>query len=137
MFLVIEMPEVIVKESGIHGKGVFAKKDFKKGDIVIKYHLKPLTKKEFDNLLESQKRLTSFQDGTYWLFSSPERYVNHSCEPNVHPNFKDRCDFAIRNIKKGEEILTDYTKDEVPGLNIKCNCGSKNCKGVIKNVLES
>ena len=125
--------DVIVKESKIHGRGVFANKDFKKGETVIKYNLKPLTEQEFRNLSESEKHFTSFEGGKYWLFSPPERYVNHSCEPNTNPNLKEKYDFAIRDIKKGEEITSDYTKDDVPNLNMKCNCGSKSCKGVIKH----
>ena len=127
------MADLIVKKSNIHGMGVFANRDFRKGEIVIKYNLKHLTKEKFDILPKSEKHFTSFQEGKYWLFSSPERYVNHSCEPNVNPNFKERGDFAIRNIKKGEEIATDYRKDDVPGLNMGCNCGSKNCKKTITN----
>ena len=127
------MADLIVKKSNIHGMGVFANRDFRKGEIVIKYNLKHLTKEEFDSLPKIEKHFTSFQEGKYWLFSSPERYVNHSCEPNVNPNFKERGDFAIRNIKKGEEIATDYRKDDVPGLNMGCNCGSKNCKKTITN----
>ena len=129
----IEMSDIVVKESKIHGKGVFANRDFEKGEIVIRYKLKQLTRKEFEDLPKSEKHFTSFQEGKYWLFSTPERYVNHSCEPNVNPNFKEKHDFAIKDIKKGEEIVTDYTKDDVPGLNMGCNCGSKNCKRIITN----
>jgi SET domain-containing protein len=127
------MEDVFVKKSKIHGKGVFANRDFKKGEIVIKYSLKVLTEEEFHNLSKSEKQFTSFHDGKYFLFPSPERYVNHSCEPNVHPNLKDKYDVCIKDIKKGEEILADYTKEGVPELNLKCNCGSKNCKKIIKN----
>ena len=125
--------DIVIKVSKIHGTGAFANRNFKKGEIVIKYHLKPLTKQEFNNLSESEKHFTSFQDGKHWLFPSPERYVNHSCEPNTNPNLKERCDFALRDITKGEEITTDYSKDDVPGLNMKCNCGSKKCKKIINN----
>ena len=121
--------EIVIKNSKINGKGVFANRDFKKGEVVIKYNLKPLTKKEFENLSEKEKHYTDFQDGRYWLFQIPERFVNHSCNPNT--NTKNKCDVAIKDIKKGEEITTNYLK-EAPGLNMKCNCGSKNCKGVIK-----
>src|SRR3989344_1034506 len=130
------MSDVVVKESKIHGKGAFVNKDFKKGEIVIKYNLKPLTKKEFESLSESEKHFISFRDGKYWLFPSPERYVNHSCKPNVNPNLKEKGDFAIRNIKKGEEITTDYKMDDVPGLNMKCNCGNKNCMKIVKNEVQ-
>lgn len=123
------MPNIIVKKSKIHGKGVFANRDFKKGDIVIKYNLKKLTKKEFDSLSEKEKHYTSKEGSDYFLFLSPEKYVNHSCDPNTNPI--NKCDVAIKSIKKGEEITTDYSKDNVPNLNMKCNCGSKDCKGKI------
>ena len=122
---------IIVKKSKIHGKGVFASKDFKKGKKVIIYHLKPLTQKEFRNLPEKEKHFTSKIGKTIYLFPSPERYVNHSCTPNTHPNSKEKCDVAIRDIKKGEEITTDYRKDNVPNLSMKCRCGSKSCKKII------
>lgn len=131
------MKNVTVKTSKIHGRGVFADRDFKKGEVVIKYRLKLLTKGEFANLTEKDKHFTSFQNGKYWFFPSPERYVNHSCRPNTNPNLKNKSDFAVRNIKKGEEITTDYRKDNVPGLHMKCNCGSKRCAILIKNELSS
>ena len=123
------MPDVIVKKSKIHGRGVFANKDFKKGEIVIKYNLKKLTKEKFNNLSEKEKHYTSKENGEYLLFPSPERYVNHSCSPNTNPI--NKCDIAIKDIKKGEEITTDYSKDNVPGLNMRCNCGNKDCKKII------
>jgi len=121
--------DVIVKKSKIHEKGVFAGRDFKKGEVVIRYNLKKLIKKEFENLSEKEKHYTSKEGNTYFLFSSPERYVNHSCNPNTNPI--NKCDIAIRDIKKGEEMTTDYSKDNVPGLNMKCDCGNKNCRGII------
>jgi|SRR3989344_1309729 len=127
------MGDVIVKTSKIHGKGVFANKNFKKGEVVIKYNLKQLTKKEFGSLSDKEKHYTTLQEDKYWLFPSPERYVNHSCEPNVLPNFKKKGDFAVKDIKKGDEITTDYRKDKVPGLNMKCNCGSKKCVKIVRN----
>jgi len=123
------MEDVIVKKSKIHGRGVFANKDFKKGEIVIKYNLKKLTEEEFNNLSERGKHYTSKENREYLLFPSPERYVNHSCNPNTNPI--NKCDVAIKDIKKGEEITTDYSKDNVPGLNMKCNCGDKDCKKII------
>ena len=128
-----KMKDLIVKKSKIHGKGVFANRDFKKGEVVVKYNLKPLTKKEFENLPEKEKHFTDFDKGKYWLFQIPERFVNHSCEPNTNPNQVKRCDVPIRKIKKGVEITTHYRKNNIQGLNMRCNCGSKNCKKIIMN----
>ncbi|MCK5107688.1 MAG: ASCH domain-containing protein [Nanoarchaeota archaeon] len=40
--------------------------------------------------------------------------------------------FAARDIKKGEEITSDYSDEMVPGTEMFCNCGSKNCKKIIR-----
>ena len=126
------MDAVIVKKSKIHGRGAFANRDFKKGEVVIKYTLKSLTEEEFKSLPKSEKHFTAKRsEGGYWLYSSPERYVNHSCEPNTSP--LNRCDVAIKDIRNGEEITTDYRKDNVHSLNMVCKCGSKICRKVIKN----
>ncbi|PIP76091.1 hypothetical protein CO134_00330 [Candidatus Kuenenbacteria bacterium CG_4_9_14_3_um_filter_39_14] len=63
----------------------------------------------------------------FFLFiqNPPERYINHSCNPNTE--VIDNCDMAIRDIKKGEEITSDYSKDNAV-IHFRCNCGSKNCK---------
>jgi len=131
--------EIIVKDSKIQGKGAFANRDFKKGEIVIKYNLKPLTKEEFQNLSEKEKHYTDFHDGRYWLFQIPERYVNHSCDANTEQVLDQeiKCDRAIKDIKIGEEITADYTKEDIPSMKMICNCGSKNCKKIIKNISQN
>ena len=107
------MGDVIVKTSKIHGKGVFANKNFKKGEVVIKYNLKQLTKKEFGSLSDKEKHYTTLQEDKYWLFPSPERYVNHSSNSNTVQDIKNACDVAIRDIQKGEQITTDASKDDI------------------------
>ena len=44
------MSGVIIGKGNLAGKGVYANRDFKKGEVVIKYNLKPLTKEEYKNL---------------------------------------------------------------------------------------
>ena len=94
-------------------KGVFANRDFKKGETVIKYNLNVLNKKDFENLPEKEKQFIHLQKGVVYLYSVPERYVNHSSKPNTYQDLKRKCDIALRNIKKGEEITTDSTKDDL------------------------
>ena len=108
------MDDVIIKRSkiGQFDKKVFANRNFKKGEIVIKYNLTLLTKQEFQNLPEMDRNFTHNHFGAIYLYSSPERYLNHSSHPNTHQDLKNRCDIAIRGIKKGEEITTDATKDD-------------------------
>ena len=88
-------------------------KNFKKGEIVIRYNnLKPLTKKEFQSLPKGEKNFTHKHWGVMYLYSPPERYVNHSSNQNTQQDLINKCDIAIRDIKKGEEITTDATKDD-------------------------
>ncbi len=123
---------VIIKKSKIHGKGVFANRDFRKGETVIKWDLSAiLTKEEVDKLPKKEKRYASIlKDDKYILHQTPARYVNHSCDPNTYT--KNTKDVASRDISKGEEITTDYSF-EVPGLYMKCNCGTKKCRGIVKS----
>ena len=105
--------DVIIGKGNLAGKGVYANRDFKKGEVVIKYNLKPLAEKEFENLPESEKMFTHTHWGTINLYSEPERYVNHSDNPNTYQDLINQCDIALRDIKKGEEITSDATKDDV------------------------
>lgn len=106
------MDNVIVGKGEIYGKGVYANKDFKKGEIVIRYDLKRLTKKEFQNLSEKERNFTHKHERVVYLYSTPEKYVNHSDNPNTIQDLKNKCDIALKDIKKGEKITTDSSKDD-------------------------
>ena len=125
------MSDIIVKKSKIDGKGVFAGRDFKQGEIVIKWNVShKINPKEIKKLSEQEKNYVAFFNGKYIIMQSPAKYVNHSCDANTYA--KNFCDVAKRNIKKGEEITGDYSENELSGFEMKCNCGSKNCKKLIK-----
>jgi len=70
-------------------------------------------------------------DGKYVIMQDPEKYVNHSCDANT--TAKQFCDIAKRDIKKGEEITANYKEELSPSTEMKCNCGSKNCVGIVRN----
>lgn len=111
------MSDVVIKKSQIgqfpSGKGVFANKDFKKGEVVIQYHLQPLTQEKWEKLPEGEKEFTHTHWGQTYLYSEPERYVNHSDKPNTYQDLEKKQDIALRDIKKGDEITTDSTNDEI------------------------
>lgn len=118
---------IIIKKSKIQGKGVFANKDFKKGEIVLKWDVSHLLdKKDLKKIKNKDKRYISYyKNNKYIIYQSPEKFVNHSCDANTKA--KDDSDVAIREISKGEEITANYINEKVPNLNMKCNCGSKKC----------
>jgi SET domain-containing protein len=105
--IVYENDNVIVKPSTIEGFGVFAKREFKKGEVVLIWHPTILTKEELSNVLEDQKRYTNtLENGTSVLMNIPERYVNSSNKPNTHT--VGATDVAVRDISIGEEITSNY-----------------------------
>ncbi len=139
-----------VKNSKIHGAGVFALKDIPKNIKIIQYVGEKLSKSEGDK--RSAKRLSKYlhsqTDGSVYIFElnsnydidgSPKynkaRYINHSCDPNCEVEIMNNEIWisSIKKIKKGEELSYDYGfefdkddfKDHI------CKCGSKNCIGFI------
>lgn len=97
----------------LDGRGVYAERDFQKGEVVIPYHLRELSEDEYENLSEKERWFVHIHRGKKMLYGEPERYVNHSESPNMAQDFEVRCDRAICDIRKGEMITTDATKDDI------------------------
>jgi D-alanine-D-alanine ligase len=58
---------------------------------------------------------------------------NHSCDPNCAYDGLDVV--ALRKIKKGEELTLDYAQFLDKNMEpFHCNCGSKNCRGLIMGI---
>lgn len=92
------------------GLGVFATKDFKKGEVVFQWNLQVLTREEYDKLSEYEKNnFCRKREGVMYHYPIPERYVNRSDLPNVLPDFEKQADIALRDIKKGEELSIPAT----------------------------
>ena len=139
-----------VKNSKIHGSGVFAKKNIKKNQRIIEYIGEKITRKEGDKRSEKRlkKYLNSSSTGSVYIFElnkkydidgSPlynkARYINHSCDPNCEVDIINNQIWisSIKNIKQGEELSYDYgySFDKDDFRDHPCKCGSKNCIGFI------
>ena len=122
--------DVIVKKSKTHGKGVFAARDFKKGEKVIVCGFdKIMSAEEAARIsLKDWSYVCALDEKRYALFKSPACFVNHSCEPNV--GFGKGAFKALAEIKKGAELTADYEKGMVLQQFL-CKCGSKHCRHVI------
>ncbi|MEK6984164.1 MAG: SET domain-containing protein [Nanoarchaeota archaeon] len=121
---------VTIKTSKIQGKGVFAGRSFKKGDIVMLWdHFFTLTKSEARKIPKRYRKYLVFYRGKFILMQGPAKFINHSCEPNTKEG--NLCDIALRNIKKGEELTTDYSIEYPPHEKMRCRCKSKLCKKII------
>jgi SET domain-containing protein len=123
------MSDVVVKDSSIHGKGLFAARPFQKGEVVLKWKITWLNQEELARLPESDHIYLGFYEGKTALFGAPERYINHSCDSNT--TIGDYCDIASRNIETGEEITSDYSGSFIPGGSMVCTCGSNKCRRII------
>lgn len=107
--IILNFGDVEVRKSNIgqfeDGLGVFACRDFKKGEVVVQWNLKILTQEECDKLPEYEKNnFTHKREGVWFFYPVPERYVNRSNAPNVFPDFENQADIALRDIKKDEEL---------------------------------
>jgi len=124
------------------GLGLFAKLKLEKHAMIGEYTGELINVNEFKKreLLYSFNNQVNYfyNTGTgMWIDANPmgnhTRYINHSCEPNCFATMY-RLDedhlpkvfiHAKKNIKKGEQLFLDYTKDYF--YNMRCLCETDNC----------
>ena len=130
-----------IKKSKIDNNGLYANQNIKKGTKIIEYKGKIISVKQselsskFDNgkaiyLFNINKKYDLDGDFKY----NTARLINHSCNPNceVYGTGLKVWVYAIRDIKKGEELTYDYGFGFDEGYkDFPCRCGSKNCVGYI------
>lgn len=121
--------DVVIKKSKINNKGVFAKRSFKKGEVVLRWNPVKLTNSDAKKLSEGEKHYLYYENEVAYLMQSPERFVNHSCDANTKPI--NLGDVAIRGIAKGEEITSNYGGDS--SVAFVCKCGSNKCVGFVRS----
>jgi len=137
-----------VRRSGIHGKGVFARVDFARGETIIEYRGAVIS------WAEAQARPPHNPDEPNHTFffhidddhvidggtrGNSARWINHSCHPNCKAE-EDRGRVLIkarRKIRAGEELNYDYGLiiDEPLTSKLKadfrCLCGARQCRGTM------
>jgi len=117
-----------IKRSPIHGMGAFATRAFKKGETVVVWDASQnLSQEEFAALPQDQKPYVANLGGKLFLMRSPEKFINHSCTPNIAPAEKGR-DVALRDIEVGEEIVANYLEHKGNETARACKCASAGCK---------
>lgn len=132
-------PKLEVRDTKKYGKGVFAGNDIKKGTIIYTLGGKKMDVTELVSKVNSDKENIDdpFQVGkrTYMDLDEMSRTFNHSCNPNTGIRKVSEM-FALRDIKKGEELTYDYSLTISPTVwNMKCKCGAKNCRKSLGDVL--
>jgi len=141
-------PPILVRDSPVHGRGVFATRRIEKGERIIEYLGERVSHDEADRRYESKDE----NDSHTFLFivdsktvidagvdGNEARFFNHSCDPNCESVVEKRRVYieAIRAIEAGEEMTYDYQiyKEEGDPENIDevfaCRCGFANCRGTM------
>lgn len=104
---IYEDENIFVAPSPIEGLGVFAKRMFKKGEVVLHWNPKRLSEDEIESVSEEERRyINKLEDGSSVLMQVPEKYVNHSDQPNTRA--EGESDIATKDISEGEEITSSY-----------------------------
>lgn len=129
---------LVVKDTGRYGKGVYARENIRKGQVIYVLGGKRMTLGELvSKVLSGKERIDDpFQIGrrTYIDLDEFSRTFNHSCDP-VGGLRKNSELFALRDIKRGEQITYDYSTTVAPtDWDMRCRCGSRKCRHTIGDI---
>lgn len=121
---------VVVKQSPMQGQGVFASKHFDKGDFVLTIDDTHVVTDETKLTPEQHEFDLDYLADRTIVMQSPEKFINHSCDPNVYVKTENgvRNVYAMREIAEGDEITYDYAVNGDNDGTFPCHCGSKNCR---------
>lgn len=126
-----------MRESAIHGRGLFARAAIPRGEIVAVKGGHVLTRPQWRALEPSlgPADIQISEDLFIAPVSHDERhgsmlYVNHSCEPNVAIQGQIVL-VAMRDIRPGEELTIDWATTDDLDEEMSCRCGSPSCRGTI------
>ena len=100
------------------GLGLFATKEIKKGELIVRYRGQKIRNDEADRRADRGNKYL-YEVNNRWTLDGQNRknvarYANHSCRPNAESDVLRGHKVIIRAIKKiqpGQEILYDYGKD--------------------------
>ena len=140
-----------IKNSKVHGSGLFASMGIKKRTKLIEYIGDKVLKKEGDKRADKQvkKGNKNKNKGMVYVFELNNKYdidgdvsinsarlINHSCDPNCEVEIINNRIWilAIKNIKKNQELSYNYgySYDTDYDEHL-CKCGSSKCVGFILN----
>jgi len=145
---IVTSPLVEVRDSPVHGRGVFALAQIAKGTRILEYLGDRVSHKAADERYENHDE----NDNHTFLFivdkhtvidagvgGNDARFINHQCEGNCESVIENRRVFidAARDIEPGQELGYDYEigreKDDPPNVDeiYACRCGSPQCRGTM------
>ncbi len=128
-----------IRKSPINGNGCFATIRFRRGHKIAEYAGERITDLEARCRAGRAKLRICDIDGRWSLDGSRggngTHYINHSCRPNAYMKtlYGHVLFFALRDIRRGEEITVDY-EDTLHPDSKRCRCRAPGCRGTINRV---
>jgi len=135
--------QIEIRESAVHGRGVYAAQFIPKGKRIIEYTGERVS---WEAAPDDRDNPHTFNFGLEnGVVINPEvggndaRWINHSCDPNCEAvEEEDRIFiYALRKIQAGEELLYDYHMEldepvtESTKKKFACHCGAPSCRGTM------
>jgi uncharacterized protein len=131
-------PKTEVRESEIHGRGLFATADIAKDEIVAVKRGHIVDRKTLRDKITPRLGPVEIQID-HDLFIAPVTdegrelsmlYSNHSCDPNV--GMRGEITFvAMRDIRTGEELTHDWAMTDDDDYSADCKCSAPNCRKIL------
>jgi uncharacterized protein len=138
-----------VRESGVHGRGVYATQFIPRGARIIEYAGQRVS---WEDAPDDENNPHTFNFGlesgaviNAEIGGNDARWINHCCDPNCEAiEEQDRIFiYATRDIELGEELFYDYAMEidepitEESKREFACHCGSSNCRGTMLSILRA
>src|SRR6266699_2036571 len=126
-----------VRESRIHGHGLFATTDIAKNEIVAVKGGHIISREELREITPRFGPVEIQIDDDLFIAPVTEEerelsmlYSNHSCAPNL--GVRGEITFvAMRDIRAGEELTHDWAMTDDDDYSLKCNCGVPDCRKIL------
>jgi SET domain-containing protein len=127
-----------VRQSPIHGRGLFAIEEIGKDEIVAVKGGHIITRAQLADINSRLGPVEIQVDDDLFVapVTSEERdgsmlYSNHSCDPNL--GLRGNIVFvAMRDIRSGEELTHDWCMTDNDTYEVECKCGSPICRGMLR-----
>jgi uncharacterized protein len=119
--------KVEVRESEIHGKGIFAKDPIPAGEIIMVIEGEVISEDECVRRENEEDNVYIFWNGDTYIDTANTnviKYINHDCDYNCEVDDKDDSSLYLMSavdIKPGDELTIDYGYEEIYEF---CQCNS-------------
>ena len=132
-----------VRESAVHGRGVYATRFIPEGTRIIEYTGQRVSwERAADDENDPHTFIFGLDNGEVidpTIGGNDARWINHCCDPNCEAIEEDDRIFiyATRDVEAGEELFYDYALEidepvtEESKRKFACHCGSANCRGTM------